>query len=204
MTGNYLTKLIASTLIVASVLGFNPIGVSAAWKQNSTGWWYTEGNSYATGWRNIDRNWYYFKSNGYMNTGWINDSGNWFYTYKDGIMAHDCYIGDYYLNSNGAWTNSITENEEIERPNLQITKTKAIQILLAAKKYLNKPSDKDISLVSINNREYYRILVNFTYPLQNADGTIKYRTTSEATCYIDTNTGELYTDMGNGLVKYSG
>ena len=49
----------------------------------------------------------YIDSNGYMQTGWIYDSGNWFYLYGDGSMAHDCYIGNYYVDSNGAWTNSI-------------------------------------------------------------------------------------------------
>ena len=85
-----LTKVIASSLIVASVLALNPIGASAEWKQNSTGWWYTEGNTWATGWRLIDKNWYYF--------------------YSDGYMAKDTTIGGYYLNSSGAWTNSIPNN----------------------------------------------------------------------------------------------
>lgn len=25
----------------------------------------------------------------------------------DGIMAHDCYIGDSYISNSGAWTNSV-------------------------------------------------------------------------------------------------
>ena len=85
-----LTKVIASSLIVASVLALNPIGASASWKQNSTGWWYTEGNYWAKGWRLIDKNWYYF--------------------YSDGYMAKDTTIGGYYLNSSGAWTNSTPSN----------------------------------------------------------------------------------------------
>ena len=83
-----LAKVIAGSLVVASVLALNPIGVSAEWKSNSTGWWYTEGKSYATGWRLIDKNWYYFYSNGYM--------------------AKDTTIGGYYLNSSGAWTSNVS------------------------------------------------------------------------------------------------
>ena len=49
-----LTKVIASTLVVISVLALNPIGANAEWKRDHTGWWYTEGNSWATGWRLID------------------------------------------------------------------------------------------------------------------------------------------------------
>ena len=78
-----ITKLIASSLIVISVLGLNPIGASASWKQNSTGWWYTEGSSWATGWRQIDGKWYYFDTDGYM--------------------AKNTKIGTYQLGADGAW-----------------------------------------------------------------------------------------------------
>lgn len=89
-----LTKVIAGSLIVASVLALNPIGASAEWKNNSTGWWYTEGSSWATGWRLIDKNWYYF--------------------YSDGYMARNNKIDGYFVNSGGAWTDSITANEARE------------------------------------------------------------------------------------------
>ena len=82
-----LTKVIASSLIVASVLALNPIGASAEWKQNYTGWWYTDGSSWATGWKLIDGNWYYFNSDGYM--------------------AHDTIIDGYKLGSDGAWIQKI-------------------------------------------------------------------------------------------------
>ncbi|SFC97752.1 hypothetical protein [Clostridium uliginosum] len=80
-----LTKVIASALVIASVMALNPIGASASWKQNNTGWWYTEGSSWFTGWRLINSNWYYFKSNGYLvQNAWMCDG--------------------YYLNLNGVWT----------------------------------------------------------------------------------------------------
>lgn len=78
-----LTKLIASSLIVISVLGLNPIAASAQWKQSDTNWWYTEGSSWATGWREIDGKWYYFNSDGYM--------------------AHDTEIDRCKLGSDGSW-----------------------------------------------------------------------------------------------------
>lgn len=61
-----LTKTIAGTLVVASVLALNPIGVNAEWRQDNKGWWYSEGDSWATGWRNISGNWYYFDKYGYI------------------------------------------------------------------------------------------------------------------------------------------
>ena len=81
-------KLIASSLVVASVLALNPIGASAAWRQDSNGWWNTEGSSYSTGWQRIDGYWYYF--------------------YIDGYMAHNTIIDGYFLNSKGAWLDENT------------------------------------------------------------------------------------------------
>lgn len=83
-----LTKVIASALVVALVLVLNPIGVSAEWKHDSTGWWYTEGNSWATGWRNIQGKWYYFDS-------------------SYGYMVHDTTVDGYYLSSSGAWITNL-------------------------------------------------------------------------------------------------
>jgi len=77
-----LTKVIASTLVLASVLALNPISASAAWKSDSTGWWYTDESSWTTGWKLLDGNWYYFNSDGYM--------------------AHDTTVDGYNLGSNGA------------------------------------------------------------------------------------------------------
>lgn len=81
MVKKHLAKAIAVTMIVTSVLALNPTGVSASWKQDNSGWWYTEGNSWVTGWRNIDKKWYYFYPNGYM--------------------AHNTVRDNYYINGNG-------------------------------------------------------------------------------------------------------
>lgn len=76
-----LTKAIASTLVIASALALNPIGASAEWKENYIGQWYSEGDSWAVGWRKIEGNWYYFDEEGYMVKnrdikGWyLNDKG---------------------------------------------------------------------------------------------------------------------------------
>lgn len=81
-----LVKVIASTLILASVFALNPIGVSASWNQTDTYWWYTENNAWVTGWKLIDGKWYYFNS--------------------DGHMVHDTVINGFKLGSDGAWTNN--------------------------------------------------------------------------------------------------
>lgn len=101
-------KLIALTMISTTLLGVSSVGANAEWRESGNNWWYSQGSSYATGWTQINGQWYYFNSNGYMKTGWQYDNGNWFYLYGEGIMAHDCWIGNYYVNSNGAWTNAVT------------------------------------------------------------------------------------------------
>lgn len=89
-----LKKAIITGLIALSVLALNPIGASAEWKQNLTGWWYSEGNSWATGWRQIDGKWYHFNSRGYM--------------------EHDKTIDGYYLDNSGAWKNVTTTSENLK------------------------------------------------------------------------------------------
>ncbi len=63
MKKSKITKLLAGTLLTVSVLALNPIAASAEWKQDNKGWWYTEGNSWARGWRAIYGSLYYFKAN---------------------------------------------------------------------------------------------------------------------------------------------
>ncbi|AGF56280.1 hypothetical protein B0P06_005457 [Clostridium saccharoperbutylacetonicum] len=90
------TKVIASVLVVGSVFALNSVGASAEWKQDSHGWWNTEGNSYSIGWREINGKLYYFG--------------------QDGYMLHDTRIGYYILGSDGALIpsiqNDLTEAEK--------------------------------------------------------------------------------------------
>lgn len=81
-----LKKLVAVVLVAMSITTVSPVGASAAWKQDSNGWWNTEGNSYSKGWRDINSTWYYFGSDGYMKTGWINDGGKWYFLKASGEM----------------------------------------------------------------------------------------------------------------------
>lgn len=81
---NKLKKISLMMLVFVVIAIANPIGASAAWKRDSGGWWYTEGNSWATGWRNIDNSWYYFYP-------------------KSGYMAIQTTVNGYYMNENGEW-----------------------------------------------------------------------------------------------------
>ncbi|OOM11149.1 putative cell wall binding repeat protein [Clostridium saccharobutylicum] len=131
-----LTKVISSTLVVASILALNPIGASAEWKQDESGnWWYTEGDSYARGWKLIDGNWYYF--------------------YSDGYMAKNKTIDGYYLNSNGAWTKNFISKEEAVKI-----------ILENYNDFDRTPSISDLKMIrNIENQQlYYLFFSNIIVP----------------------------------------
>lgn len=110
-----LKRLFSALIVLTSIAVLNPIGVNAEWKQLAGGWKYEQGSSYLVGWQYIDGKWYSFDSNGWMQTGWLISNNSYYYLNSDGSMAHDCYIGNYYLNSSGAW--SIDENAGTLGPN---------------------------------------------------------------------------------------
>ena len=92
-----LKKLVAVALVAMTIATVSPVGASAAWRQDSKGWWNTEGNSWSTGWRFIDNTWYDFGSDGYMKTGWINDKGTWYFANSSGAMQTG------WINDGGKW-----------------------------------------------------------------------------------------------------
>lgn len=87
----------AATLILTAL----PIRANAAWKQDSVGWWYEEGNSWTTGWKQIGEGWYYFDNSGYMKTGWVAINGSWYYFKSNGEMVVDGIIDGYALGKDG-------------------------------------------------------------------------------------------------------
>ena len=77
-----------------------------------TGWLDLNGTKYylksdgamATAWVKIGNTWYYMNpSSGAMQTGWLKLRSTWYYLKSDGTMAADIWIGDYYVNADGAW-----------------------------------------------------------------------------------------------------
>jgi hypothetical protein len=102
-------KLICGLLISVSIITVMPMGVSAEWREDSSGWWYTEGNSYCIGWKKIDGAWYYFGTDGYMEKGWIKDGAWWYYLQDNGVMATGKLTikGNVYeFYNNGKWINN--------------------------------------------------------------------------------------------------
>lgn len=96
MKSKLLKRITAITIAVTSLLSIFPIGVSALWKQDSKGWWNTEGNSYSVGWKKIDSKWYYFEESGYM--------------------AHNKIVDGYYIDSSGVGVVTTKEDIPIKIP----------------------------------------------------------------------------------------
>lgn len=92
-----LKNLVAAAVVALTVATLSPIGASAEWKQDSNGWWNTEGGSYSVGWSSIDGKWYFFNSDGYMKTGWVSDKGTWYYMQPSGEMKTG------WINDGGKW-----------------------------------------------------------------------------------------------------
>lgn len=90
MIKKYLRKVISLVTVIISVLALNSIGASAEWKQDNNGLWYTDGDSWYMGWKQINGKWYYFNTNGYM--------------------AHDTTIDGYNIGSDGTWIQNNTSN----------------------------------------------------------------------------------------------
>jgi len=87
MRHKFLRKLIVAGVVASTIITLAPVGASAAWINNYNGSWsYTEGYSYATGWRQISGVWYFFDSFGQMRTGWIFSNGEWYYADLSGAM----------------------------------------------------------------------------------------------------------------------
>jgi hypothetical protein len=72
------------------------------WDKDAKGWKYVYQEKMLTSWAEINDNWYYFGSNGYMQTGWLEYKGNWYYLdTATGAMKKSCFVDGYELNGDG-------------------------------------------------------------------------------------------------------
>jgi len=124
----FLKKIIIVGVASLIITNMYYIPASAKWINNSkNNWNWIEGTVKSTGWKEIDKKWYYFNEDGIMNIGWIKYNGSWYnlssngelntgwkkidekwyHFNEDGIMS----IG--WINDNGNWyfTNSSGEME---------------------------------------------------------------------------------------------
>ena len=79
--------------------------VKDGWILNSDkSWSFIENGQYITGWKEIDKVWYFMNNDGKMSTGWKEISGAWYYMNNSGeMMTGWQFVNNkwYYLNENG-------------------------------------------------------------------------------------------------------
>jgi len=109
MKHNFIKRMICTSLMTVSLLGFGSIGASAEWRQQDTHTLYYKDNNYLTGWQVIDGKKYYFNEQGYVaHGGWGNRDGKWYYYNLDGSALTNSWFYDksnskwYYFNVDGS------------------------------------------------------------------------------------------------------
>ncbi|MBP3240112.1 MAG: hypothetical protein J6M92_06160 [Oribacterium sp.] len=106
-------KGLALLAMAAAIMLFSVITVLADWEQDNYGWWYetSDGNYYAGAMEYIGGEYYVFDDYGYLITNqWIQfTDGSWSYCTGSGAIARNCWVGDYYVDSDGEMlTNTYT------------------------------------------------------------------------------------------------
>ena len=103
-------KLAFSTILVATVISTASTAFAGQWYKEGSNWRYTKDYQYAVQdeWINDSGAWYYLNSGGFMTTGWKDIKGTWYYFDDGGKMASNCWVGNYYLGSNGGMLTNTT------------------------------------------------------------------------------------------------
>lgn len=72
------------------------------WDKDTRGWKYFYQDEYLTSWARINDKWYYFNTDGYMETGWMEYKLEWYYlSPKNGVMQTNCTVDGYQLDGRG-------------------------------------------------------------------------------------------------------
>ena len=109
--------IVTAALVFALAITSYADGDGGAWIRDSNGWWYVNANrSYTTdNWQQINGNWYYFDSYGYLVTGWKQSphDGKWYYLDPNGkpdqlgrMLTNTTTPEGYWVGADGAWVPS--------------------------------------------------------------------------------------------------
>ena len=94
---------------------WEPEATRDEWVLSGNRWWYrhADGSYTKSGWEMINDSWYYFDEAGWMVTGWQWVGSKCYYLTSSGAMAADTWIGEYYVDTSGAWIPGLTRDEWI-------------------------------------------------------------------------------------------
>lgn len=114
-----IVKVLSGFLIIGSLFSVSASANEySGWNKMGGNWKYYNNSTYCTGWQQINNNWYWFDADGVMLTGWVNEGTGWYHFDSSGIMSRNTWIGDYYLNSSGAWDSNAQRIQYSIVPNL--------------------------------------------------------------------------------------
>lgn len=156
-------------VILLILFSFTLIGCESnkgKWVNENNQWYYIskQDDSKTIGWIKDNNKHYYCNQDGIMLNFWQLIDNNWYYFYSNGEMAHDCYIDNYYLGSNGVWTLDIPkpsappEAKLYKHVPVKITKIQQTYYFKGAfKMYIEYKSDEYglTHSVTIGNNEPY-------------------------------------------------
>jgi len=81
--------------------------VTNDWIEDNKRWYYLSGNGImSTGWFYYDDDWFFLTSTGAMATGWYQTGGKWYYADENGRLQVSTWIGKYFVDYTGAWTDT--------------------------------------------------------------------------------------------------
>lgn len=87
MKKEFVKKIIIVGMATLIITNMYYIPASAKWINSSNNnWKWIENQVNATGWKEIEKKWYYFNEDGIMSTGWVNYNGKWYNLSSSGIM----------------------------------------------------------------------------------------------------------------------
>lgn len=87
MKKEFLKKIIILGITTLIITNMYYIPASAKWTNDSkNNWNWIEGNTKVTGWKEIDKSWYYFNEDGIMSTGWLKNNEKWYNLSNSGVM----------------------------------------------------------------------------------------------------------------------
>lgn len=73
------------------------------WLKNNETWYFlNKEGAMQTDWLKYKDEWYYLNEDGAMQTGWVFVDNKYYYLKDNGAMAHDEYIDEYYVGSDGS------------------------------------------------------------------------------------------------------
>jgi len=87
MKKEFLKKIIILGITTLSINNLYCIPASAKWVSvQKDNWNWIEGKTKVIGWKEIDKNWYYFNEDGIMSIGWLKSNGKWYNLSNSGSM----------------------------------------------------------------------------------------------------------------------